>query len=105
MGNDYSIYGDKLSELEKVVQDMEEHIAKLRKRITEETGMDPVEHCLARIKTDESMREKCRRLGLPETEESALKKIFDAIGIRTSVFTWKLYHKKFIYSPLDLLFQ
>ena len=82
MRNDYSIYGDKLPELEKVLKDMEGHIAGLRERITEETGMDPVEHCLARIKTDESMREKCRRLGLPETEESALKQIFDAIGIR-----------------------
>ena len=82
MDKEYEIYGDKLPEMEKVLKDMEHHISELRKKISEETGMDPVEHFLARIKSDESMREKCRRLGLPETEESALKQIYDAIGIR-----------------------
>ena len=41
-----------------------------------------MEHCLYRIKSEESMREKCRREGLPETEESALQMIHDAIGVR-----------------------
>ena len=45
-------------------------------------GMDPIEHLLGRIKSEESMREKCRRKGLPETPESALEKIHDAIGLR-----------------------
>lgn len=45
-------------------------------------GMDPVEHLLSRIKSEDSMREKCRRKGLPETQESALSDIHDAIGIR-----------------------
>ena len=44
--------------------------------------MDPVEHCLGRIKSEESMREKCRRQGLPETEDTALRLMHDAIGIR-----------------------
>ncbi len=60
-----------------------EEIQKIRGRMAEETGgEDPVEHCLARIKSEESMREKCRRKGLPETEKSALEDIHDAIGIR-----------------------
>jgi ppGpp synthetase/RelA/SpoT-type nucleotidyltranferase len=50
--------------------------------MTEELGMDPIEHLLGRIKSEESMREKCRRKGLPETPESALEKIHDAIGLR-----------------------
>ena len=45
-------------------------------------GMDPVEHLLGRIKSEDSMREKCRRKGLPETPDSALIQIHDAIGIR-----------------------
>ena len=45
-------------------------------------GMDPVEHCLGRVKSEESMREKCRRNSLPETTESALGKLYDAIGVR-----------------------
>ena len=44
--------------------------------------MEPVEHCLSRIKSEESMREKCLRKGLPVTTESALFKIHDAIGFR-----------------------
>lgn len=78
----YDIYGDKLPEMKNVLQDLETHISNIRDTLTDETGMDPIEHFLARIKSDESMREKCRRLNLPETQESALREIFDAIGIR-----------------------
>ena len=78
----YDIYGDKLPEMKNVLQDLETHISSIRDTLTDENGMDPIEHFLARIKSDESMREKCRRLNLPETQESALREIFDAIGIR-----------------------
>jgi putative GTP pyrophosphokinase len=78
----YDIYGDKLPEMKKVLQDLETHISSIRDTLTDENGMDPIEHFLVRIKSDESMREKCRRLNLPETQESALREIFDAIGIR-----------------------
>ena len=44
--------------------------------------MNPVEHLKYRIKAEDSMREKCRRQGLPETAESALQGIQDAIGLR-----------------------
>ena len=54
----------------------------IRKEMAAELSMDPVEHCLARIKSEDSMREKCRRKGLPETTESALTDIHDAIGLR-----------------------
>jgi len=57
-------------------------IDELRANMTQEFGSDPVEHCLSRIKSEDSMREKCRRQNLPETEESALEIIHDAIGIR-----------------------
>ena len=77
-----SIYGSHLARMEAIVDDMQERIQSLREKILSEHGMDPIEHYLARIKSEESMREKCRRNGLPETEESALKEIRDAIGIR-----------------------
>ncbi|MCR5415651.1 MAG: GTP pyrophosphokinase family protein [Pseudobutyrivibrio sp.] len=57
-------------------------IDELRANMTANDGTDPVEHCLSRIKTEDSMREKCRRQGLPETPESALVTIHDAIGVR-----------------------
>ena len=77
-----SIYGSYLPELERVMRELQESIDKLREEIREETGMDPVEHCLARIKSEESMREKCRRKMLPEDTEAALTQIYDAVGLR-----------------------
>ena len=77
-----SIYGAALPELKSTLLRLTEEIASIRVEMTEESGMDPIEHILARIKSEESMREKCRRKGLPETPESALYAIRDAIGIR-----------------------
>lgn len=80
MNND--IYGNRLREMEALLDEIILRINDLRRRMIEENGMDPVEHCLGRIKSEESMREKCRRQGIPETVESALEVIHDAIGIR-----------------------
>jgi len=77
-----SIYGDARPELEQTMQMLLGEIEKIRYEMTSELGMDPIEHLLGRIKTEESMREKCRRKGLPETAESALGQIRDAIGVR-----------------------
>ncbi len=77
-----SIYGYHLHEMQEVLAYVQQRIDSLRLDLIEETGMDPIEHCLARIKSEESMREKCRRQGLPETTESALGIIHDAIGFR-----------------------
>jgi len=43
---------------------------------------DPIEHSKARIKTAASMMEKLNRKGLPVTSESAITKVFDAVGVR-----------------------
>ena len=77
-----SIYGAHRAELEDVMQRLLADIEKVRRKMEEESGMDPVEHCLGRIKSEESMREKSRRKVLQETPESALSEIHDAIGIR-----------------------
>lgn len=77
-----SIYADQLPRMQEVMNYLLEEIGKLRKDMTARYGTDPIEHCLARIKTEDSMREKCRRQGLPETTHSALEEIHDAIGLR-----------------------
>ncbi len=77
-----SIYGDRMPKLQETMNYLSGEIENLRLRMKEQDGMDPVEHCLARIKSEESMREKCRRKGLPETEQSALQLIHDAVGLR-----------------------
>ncbi len=77
-----SIYGNHRSEMENVMNIILSSIDELREDMIREFGSDPVEHCLSRIKEEDSMREKCRRQNLPETTESALEQIHDAIGIR-----------------------
>ena len=77
-----SIYGDSLELLESTMQYLVNEIQKAREQIKETIGMDPVEHLIYRIKSEESMREKCIRKGLPQTPESALRLLRDAIGVR-----------------------
>ncbi|KIR01415.1 GTP pyrophosphokinase [Lachnospiraceae bacterium TWA4] len=77
-----SIYGKYRPRLEQVMDYLVDEISNLREQIITSTGIDPIEHCLSRIKSEDSMREKCERKGLPVTTESALQKIHDAIGIR-----------------------
>lgn len=77
-----SIYGSHLPEMERIQQEIQTCIDALRQKMKEESGLEPVEHCLSRIKSEDSMREKCRRRGIPETAESALRVIHDAIGFR-----------------------
>ena len=77
-----SIYGSHLPEMERIQQEIQTCIDALRQKMKEESGLEPVEHCLSRIKSEDSMREKCRRRGIPETTESALRVIHDAIGFR-----------------------
>lgn len=54
----------------------------IRKYKTTMKDKDPIEHCKARIKSAESMKEKLVRKNLPVTVESAINKIHDAAGIR-----------------------
>ena len=77
-----SIYGEHLPRMKEAMQDILERIEALRYDLTVKYGMDPIEHCLSRIKAEDSMREKCRRNNLPETTESALNVLTDSIGIR-----------------------
>ena len=79
---DTGIYGAHLPRMEAVKDKLLAVIENTRRELTEKNGMDPAEHVLARIKSEKSMREKCRRQGLPETEESALREIHDAVGLR-----------------------
>ena len=77
-----SIYGEYRIRLETVLRDLTARITMINNETKEERGEGIYEHLTARIKSEESMREKCRRKGLPETENSALEEIHDAIGIR-----------------------
>lgn len=77
-----SIYGNHRPEMEAVQEQVISAISDIRGNLKEQYGSDPIEHILSRIKDEDSMREKCRRRDLPETTESALQVLTDAIGIR-----------------------
>lgn len=77
-----SIYGQYRKPLEEILAALRKKIEAIGKAERERTGSMPYEHLRGRIKTDASMREKCRKKGLPETEFSALREIHDAVGIR-----------------------
>ena len=82
METERSIYGARYPEMEAVMQSLADRIRDAAATVQKTTGMNPVEHLKYRIKAEDSMREKCRRHGLPETEDSALREIRDAIGLR-----------------------
>ena len=76
------IYGGHRPKMEAALDRLVERIRELKIELQDEMVFNPIEHVLARVKSDESMREKLRRKGLPETTESALTSVYDALGIR-----------------------
>jgi ppGpp synthetase/RelA/SpoT-type nucleotidyltranferase len=100
----YKIYGEHLPRMKEIKDEIDAQIQKLRAEIKEQQGMDPIEHCLSRIKTESSMREKCRRRGLEETTENALTEIKDAIGFRiVCAFVNDVYMVRNYLTELDFL--
>ncbi len=76
------IYGGYTGALQYVLDDLTQKITEYSEKEKQETGIKLVEHLIARIKEEDSMREKCRRREIPETPYSALRELNDAIGIR-----------------------
>lgn len=76
------IYGKYSVYLPKIADDLSQRIQEANERAKRETGQKLFEHFNARVKHAASMEEKCQRKNLPQTPDSALKEIRDAIGIR-----------------------
>ncbi len=77
-----SIYGEFYPCMERVMEWVRTRLEDYDRRVFEETGEHVYEHFNMRIKSEESMREKCDRRGLPETPHSALRELKDSIGLR-----------------------
>jgi len=77
-----SIYGEYESCLHQVMAEFRGALEAYDKKVFRETGEHIYEHFNMRIKQDQSMREKCRKRGLPETAYSALHEMRDSIGLR-----------------------
>ena len=75
---DGEIYGNYRDRMNMVLEGVERKLSAIR----DEADGELIEHIISRIKDSESMREKCRKKGLPETPASALGEVTDAIGVR-----------------------
>ena len=76
------IYGEFRPVLEIIKKEFEHRIEIYTEAELLNSGRKLHEHLITRIKSEESMYEKCIRRGLEPTPHSALKKIYDGIGIR-----------------------
>lgn len=77
-----TIYGEYVEYLPLILEDFSKRIQEKNKEAKQATGYKLFEHFVARVKTPESMVEKCQRKNFPVTIESALKEIRDSIGLR-----------------------
>ena len=77
-----SIYGQWESVLPQVMDKLRGMVEAFREEYQRTWDQSPYEHFIYRVKGEESMREKCRRKGLPETAHSALWQIHDGVGLR-----------------------
>ncbi|MCR5236656.1 MAG: GTP pyrophosphokinase family protein [Lachnospiraceae bacterium] len=77
-----SIYGKYNDILPEVMESIVDPIRRFNDQTKKDTGNTVYEHLIYRVKSDPSMRDKCRRKSLPETTKSALCDIHDALGIR-----------------------
>lgn len=77
-----SIYGNYKDNLPAIMDDLVHRIEAYNQEVFARTGAKLYEHLTYRVKTEDSMREKCRTKGLPETPQSALRELTDAVGLR-----------------------
>ena len=80
--NTESIYGNYAQLLPKVLESFCAELKRMDRNVRDETGEGIYEHLIARVKSEESMREKCERKGFPISQRSALRDITDAVGVR-----------------------
>ena len=77
-----NIYGKYEAVLYKITEDLFGRITACQEEETKKTGDKISEHISCRVKTPDSMTEKCIRKGLEPTLENALTQMHDAIGLR-----------------------
>ena len=77
-----SIYGKYADYLSLILEDFSQRIQEKNDLTKKETGYKLFEHLISRVKTPESMVEKCQRKGFEISTEAALRQIRDSIGLR-----------------------
>lgn len=76
------IYGEFALTLTAILNELEQRLQSLNQLQADHHQPKLYEHLIGRIKTPDSMAEKCQRKNYPVTTESALERCHDAIGLR-----------------------
>ena len=77
-----TFYKDSIVLLEGAMNEIITRLNTIKKYKEVHNNRNPIEYISSRIKSEESMKEKLERKNLPVTLESALTKVYDAVGIR-----------------------
>ena len=77
-----TFYKDSIVLLEGAMNEIITRLNTIKKYKEVHNNRNPIEYISSRIKSEESMKEKLERKNLPITLESALTKVYDAVGIR-----------------------
>ena len=77
-----TFYKDSIVLLEGAMNEIITRLNTIKKYKEIHNNRNPIEYISSRIKSEESMKEKLERKNLPITLESALTKVYDAVGIR-----------------------
>ena len=77
-----TFYKNSIVLLEGAMNEVITRLNTIRKYKLIHNDRDPIEYITSRIKSEKSMKEKLERKNLPVTLESALNKVFDAVGVR-----------------------
>lgn len=77
-----SFYKESKILLEGAIVELTSKIAIMRNYRIAKGYRDPISYVTSRIKTEESLKDKLKRKGLPIKLEIALKKIYDIVGVR-----------------------
>lgn len=77
-----AFYGDSLPKIQAARKQLLELIEEYPEEKKENGGMQAIMYCCSRIKSPDSMIAKLKLRGFPADSESALKHMYDTIGIR-----------------------
>ena len=77
-----SIYGQYKDNLQKILDNIVGRINNFTDEEYQRSGIKLHEHLIARVKSEDSMREKCDRRQIAQTPYNALHELTDSIGIR-----------------------
>jgi len=79
---DNNIYGQHYDSLNAFMTNLKADIEGIREELKDVYGHDMVDHVMARMKSDDSVREKCERRGINPEPDLIIANIYDAVGIR-----------------------